>query len=242
VGKQSILRTSDQHGRYLVLQQDTVLETPAVHLVAMLNELDLLPTWAPLLTHITTLHDFTGTADGGIFQKVMQFVVKFPWPFKGEKDAHFFAFLSVALEEHGVLVGGTSCVDREWFGVSFPEPSYKGAKAVTITLKPLPPSKSGKPRTHTTFMVKIRINGAEGSWLDWAIGFGARRIGTLLQSRIEGVVANFANTEYAKRMKDNPKFYGYVDAVIQDYLNRTANPHSEAPTNDESFEFPMPPA
>ena len=170
-----------------------------------------------------TLHDFTGTADGGLFQKVMQFIVKLPWPFKGEKDAHFFAFLSVALEEHGVLVGGTSCVDREWFGVSFPEPSYKGAKAVTITLKPLPPSKSGKPRTNFTFMVKVRINAAEGSWLDWAIGMAARRIGTLLQSKIEGIVKNWANTEYAKRMKDNPKFYGYVDEVIQDYLNRHAN-------------------
>ena len=154
---------------------------------------------------------------------MIQLIFTLPWPIYGQHDATMFAFASVALEEHGVLIGGTSCVDREWFGVSFPEPSYKGAKAVTITLKPLPPSKSGKPRTHTTFMVKIRINGAEGSWLDWAIGMAARRIGTLLQSKIEGIVKNWANTEYAKRMKDNPKFYGYVDEVIQDYLNRHAN-------------------
>ena len=79
-----------------------------------------------------------------------------------------------------------------------------------------------------------------GSWLDWSIGLLIRKIGTLLQSRIEGVAADFANSAYAQRVKDNPKLYGYIDTVIQDYLDRTANTRSVTPANDESFEFTLP--
>jgi len=112
---------------------------------------------------------------------------------------------------------------------------------VTFMLRPLPASESGTPRTNVTFLLKIDAAAPEGSWLDWGIQFMVRQIGSLLQSKVEKIVANFDGSVYAQRVKDNPKFYGYIDSIVKDYLERTANPHSEIPANDDTFEFILPP-
>jgi hypothetical protein len=64
---------------------------------------------------------------------------------------------------------------------------------------------------------------------------------SIFRRKVEKIVANFDGSVYAQRVKDNPKFYGYIDSIVQEYLERTANPHSEIPANDETFEFILPP-
>ena len=84
VGKQAV---SNENGS-LVVQQDMLLEAPIKHIAAILAEIDLATEWAPFLSQGRVLHDFTGTAGGGLFQKAIQLVFDGPfWPFTGQHDA-----------------------------------------------------------------------------------------------------------------------------------------------------------
>ena len=148
-----------------------------------------------------------------------------------------FGFASIALDEHGVVIAGAQSVQSgQLFGRALPLPCNDIVQALTFMLKPLPPTEAGAARTNFTFTVKVDFGVAEGTWLDMIGKVLFRQIGSLLQSRIEAIIAKFDTSPYAQRVHQNPDFYNYLDAVVQEYLSR----REAAPPADGAFDFPLP--